>query len=274
VEGRWISNLGVCSEHLGEIKQAIKYYQRALVIADKIKDLETMGACLGNLGNCYASLGQSKHAVDYYNQALAFQKNIGDWSAQGTVLHSLAETSIDKEHFTEAIDYAHRGLEIGHKFNNPKLRNENNGVLASAYLYLGRLTNALEAAIAAQQDDVPENNHYILALLGLIALRQGDQLSALKAFEKALGCASALLAQNARNFKALNTKGLALCGLVLCKNRACTTAAIAAYRAARAINSAVGVARRALRLFDALALADTEGVLAAVRTAIEILDNR
>jgi hypothetical protein len=40
-----------------------------------------------------------------------------------------------------------------------------------------------------------------------------------------------------------------------------------AYRAARAINSEAGVVGRVLRLFDALAAADAEEVLAGVRAA-------
>jgi hypothetical protein len=43
--------------------------------------------------------------------------------------------------------------------------------------------------------------------------------------------------------------------------------AIAAYRAARAINSDAGVVARTLRVLDALMVADSAGLLAEVRTA-------
>lgn len=43
--------------------------------------------------------------------------------------------------------------------------------------------------------------------------------------------------------------------------------AAAAFRAARAITSAAGIVAQVLGLFDALAVADADGVLAAVRPA-------
>ncbi len=66
---------------------------------------------------------------------------------------------------------------------------------------------------------------------------------------------------------ALDAKGLALCGLALCGAAARVTDAIAAYRAARKINKDAGVVKRVLRLLDALAVVDTDGVLAEVRKA-------
>ena len=44
--------------------------------------------------------------------------------------------------------------------------------------------------------------------------------------------------------------------------------AVAAYRAAREITTAAGIVNRALRLFDALAAADVNGILQAVRPAV------
>ena len=44
--------------------------------------------------------------------------------------------------------------------------------------------------------------------------------------------------------------------------------AVTAYHAARAITTAPGIVQRALRLFDALAVADTAGILAPVREAV------
>ena len=79
--------------------------------------------------------------------------------------------------------------------------------------------------------------------------------------------AEALLTATAQNYAALETKGLASCGLVLCGKSAQLAEAVEAYRAARAINKDSGIVGRALRLLDALALADSAEVLAQVREA-------
>jgi hypothetical protein len=72
---------------------------------------------------------------------------------------------------------------------------------------------------------------------------------------------------DAQNYLALDTKGLALCGLTLCDGANRTSAAIEAYRAARAINKDAGVVARVLRLFDAVAVVDSAGALKDVRAA-------
>ena len=79
--------------------------------------------------------------------------------------------------------------------------------------------------------------------------------------------ADELLMQSAQNYAALDSKGLAACGLALCGEAARLSDAISAYRAARAINKDAGVVKRVLRLFDALAMVDTEGILKDVRPA-------
>ena len=98
-----------------------------------------------------------------------------------------------------------------------------------------------------------------------------------ESFTAAIAHADALLAQTPELFDALDAKGLALCGLELVGTHSGVGArhasplhdAIAAYRAARAVNRDAGVVARVVRLLDALALADPQGAekLAEARRA-------
>ena len=141
------------------------------------------------------------------------------------------------------------------------------GSYALACLYSGDLSAGRAAAEAACQYDVPQNNHYVSTLLGVIALRQGNQAAARQSFTVAMDHVEALLSAYAQNYQALDSKGLALCGLALTEDPKRIAEAVAAYRAARAITKATGIVQRVLHLFDALAQADTYGVLAPVRAA-------
>ena len=78
--------------------------------------------------------------------------------------------------------------------------------------------------------------------------------------------------KNNRNYRACDTQGLALTGLALASEEQRLPEAIAAYRAARAINRDAGVVRRVLRLFDRLAVADARGILHEVRSAAAATD--
>ena len=76
-----------------------------------------------------------------------------------------------------------------------------------------------------------------------------------------------MLTHSAQNFRALDSKGLALCGLAVCGDVGRVAEAAKVYRAARAINKDAGIVGRVLRLFDTLAEADAAGALAGVREA-------
>jgi len=274
-EGADLGNLGSSYAALGQTARAIEYYEQALVIAREIGDRRGEGADLGNLGNRYAELGQTARAIEYYEHALVIDHEIGNRRGEGIYLDNLAEVLVDEGRYSEAVQRALESVEIGEEISSPDLGSFNNGCLALAHLCAGDLPAARAAAEAARQYDVPENNHYALALLGIIALRQGDGAAAQEASAAAVAQADTLLAHTPQYYAALDSRGLALCGLALCEARTrnqvsgrnLVSEATAAYRAARAINRDAGVVNRVLRLFDALAAADTAGVLAGVRDA-------
>ena len=282
IEGGFLGNLGSCYAELGQTGRAIEYYEQALVIAREIGDWAGEGRHLGNLGGRYAELGQIARATGYYEQALAIDREIGNRRSEGVALGNLAKVLIDEGRYDDAIQRAMESVKIGEEISSPN--SFNNSALALAYLYSGDLNAARAAVETTRRYDEPQNNHFALALLGDIALRQGDRAAAQEAFTAALAQADALLALTAQNFAALDSKGLALAGLVLCENLvgaglvpalgadtrpAPTQAAIAAYRAARAIDKDAGIVGRVLRLLDALASAHPQGaeMLAAVRAA-------
>ncbi|MBI3801520.1 MAG: tetratricopeptide repeat protein [Deltaproteobacteria bacterium] len=265
-EGAALGNLGNCYSALGQIPRAIDYHEQALGIHREIGTREGEGTDLGNLGNCYSALGQIPRAIDFYERALGISREIGNRQGEGADLDSLAQALTDEERYSEAVQYAMHSVQIGEEIGNPALGSSSNSTLALAHLSAGDLPTACLAAETARRYDEPWNNHFVLALLGVIKLRQGDRPTAQEAFTAAVQHAKALLTATAQNYAALETKGLALCGLVLCGKSDQLAEALEAYRAARAINQDPGIVGRALRLFDALALADSAEVLAQVRT--------
>jgi hypothetical protein len=146
---------------------------------------------------------------------------------------------------------------------------------------------------------VPENNHNVSALHGIIALRQGDEVTARGAFVRAIGQAEEILSKTAEYYSALDAKGLSICGLLICDLRLKSDGgrktvdgkkqtvdgglettvnglpstvsrqqAIATFRAARKIAPHAGVVKSVLRLFDELVKCDGEGILKDVREVI------
>lgn len=256
-EGIALSHLGICYGDLGNLKQAIEYYRQVGHLIELKEDSDLQGQYFCNLGNCYVALGKLNEAIENYEQALTVYDNIHNLFLKGTTLHSLAEAYIDDGDYAQAIEQAQEGLKIGNKISSPKLKIENHCALARAYLHSNNLPAAYDSAQIAQQFDLPQEKHWVLVLLGIICLRLGNRTEAREAFEKALEQANQLLDYNSSNYRALNTRGLALCALPLCRRRTKLSDTISAYHQARIINQgAAGVSQRILHLVDEISRVD------------------
>jgi len=104
----------------------------------------------------------------------------------------------------------------------------------------------------------------VMGLLGEAYFRMGWYQ---EAFTQTLAKTADLLSHSAQNYDAFDNRALALCGLALSEGTDQMQEASEAYQSARAITAAPGVVGRALRLLDALAIADHTGVLGSVRPA-------
>ncbi|MBL7091103.1 tetratricopeptide repeat protein [Acidovorax sp.] len=167
---------------------------------------------MASLGNSYGELGQTARAIDYYEQALTILREIGDRQGESADLVNLAEVLVDEGRYPQAIQRALEGVRIGDEISSTSLGSYSNGYLALAYLYASDLPAARAAVEAARQHDEPQNNHYVLALLGVIALRQGDRSAAQQAFAEAVAQADALLAHTAQTTMRWMSRGWSCAG--------------------------------------------------------------
>jgi tetratricopeptide (TPR) repeat protein len=267
-EGNRLGNLGSAYSNLGQVEKAIEYYEQALVIARKIGDRRGEGNQLGNLGIAYSDMGKVKTAKEYHEQALEIAQEIGYRYLEAIELINTGDMFSDISEFDNAVKFYNQAIAIADEIKIVQPQNEARWELALSQLFSGDLENAHSTAESARRYDYPKNNHNVLVLMGVIALRQGDSASAKDAFETTVKASDALLDHNERNYGALDAKGLALCGLALCdEDTNYIPDAISSYEAARSITRAPGIVGRVLRLFNELAKADTQGLISGVREA-------
>jgi len=266
-----LGSLGTCYAHLGDYQKALDHYSEAQHIARELRDIAAEGVYLGNLGSLYAALGQTTRAIAAHDQALAIARQLGNRASESRRLGNLAETLLMDGNYKEALDNCLLGLRIDQQIGQEHGLSYKNCTLAMIYLFSNQLPDAARAANAACSHDYPQSNHLAHLLRAIIAFRQGISVpDSQSAFISAISHADSLLVHNPENYDALASKGLAYCGLALCTEDpsardAHISDAIACYRQSRAISKAEGLVRQSLRLFDALAAADSDGVLRTVR---------
>jgi hypothetical protein len=80
-EVAWLGNLGLAYKAVGQVDQAIHYYEQALASAREVGDQRSEGNWLGNLGLAYRDLDEIDLARQYLNQSLNIFELINSPSA-------------------------------------------------------------------------------------------------------------------------------------------------------------------------------------------------
>ena len=268
-EATSLISLGTCYSSLGDYPRAIEHHEQSLAIAREIGDCQVEGIVLGNLGSCYDSLGEYAHAIEHLEQSLAIAREIGDRYGECGALNMIGDTYTNLGELTQAHEQYQNVVTMANQTGNKQNQHEAHFGLALANLLAGELTAARDAIETARTHEYPMNNAAMWTLMGIIQLRLEERAAACEAFSQGVAEANGLLEKCKQNLSVLDTKGLALCGLVLCEGEHHRDAATEAFQAARQITNAKGVVTGVLNQFDALAKADTNGVLNLLRKVAE-----
>lgn len=259
------ANLAACYSEIGQNAKAVEYYKEALLIDREIGNREGEAIDLANLCGRYKDLGQTDEARRSYTDGLAIARDLSYRLIEAALHAAMSDLKMAEDKWPEAARELEQAIEIADDLGSTQWSKAARESLALVNVYRNNLTLARNMAEAARKYDVPLSNHRTSAVLGVVALRQGDLSAAKEAFIGAINEASHLLTLTADRYEALDVKGLSLCGLALCGDRAQIAAAKVAYKAARGVTADPGIVREVLQRFDALAQADGDGILAEVR---------
>lgn len=245
--------------------KAVEFYQQALLINQEIRDAMGEATHSHNLGVTYRDMGKPEDALRCYTRALAIAREIGYRLIEAASLGELAELQILQQNWPKAAQYFQQAIEIAEDIGSVQVANSGRRGLALVSVCRDQLTTARQVVDALAESDIPVSKHSNAAVLGIVALRQGDMATATGAFHRAVAEANELIARTSGLGDALDTKGLAHAGLALCGDGSHLSAARCAYRNARSVTSDQGIVRGVLFLFDVLAGADVNGMLGEVR---------
>ena len=185
-----IGNLGTAYRNMGQVREAIRCYERALQIARDNSDRWGEGAWLGNLGNAYANLGEVRTAIDHYQQALAISRDIGDKRGQGNWLGNLGGAYYRLGEVRTAIDHYQQALAISRDIGDKRGEGSDLGNLGLAYAALGEVRTAIDhyqQALAIYQETGSKPGERInLGNLGLCYAVLGDDEQAMQHTQQAL----------------------------------------------------------------------------------------
>jgi CHAT domain-containing protein/Tfp pilus assembly protein PilF len=105
-----LSNLGLVHQALGQDKQALEYYSRALDLADDADP--QLSTLLGNTASLAIRMGQPELAIRYYNRSLELDRARGDRKGLALNLDGLGQAYGRMRQFDRSLQYFTQSLEV------------------------------------------------------------------------------------------------------------------------------------------------------------------
>ena len=132
-EGRGYNLLGFCLWLHGDYDEGLAVLNKAEKVALKIQDQSLLARIFINYGNIYRDLAQLSTALKYYENALVITEKLEDHLSQSVCLFSLANIHYDLYDYESALDYALKSLAIFRSFNDSVRLLQLNNTLGKIY---------------------------------------------------------------------------------------------------------------------------------------------
>ncbi|MCC6612903.1 MAG: tetratricopeptide repeat protein [Anaerolineae bacterium] len=263
-----LSNVAYSYLDLGQIAQAQKHYREALEIVRQTEDRYQECVILSRLATCYATLGEVDSAQELLESGLVIAQQIKDRVEESGILYGIARCHLIRGDVAKAVEGSEVALKLVQDLGaDPRSVALGYQRFARMRLIVGDVAGAQAAIDVARGLNQPDvwGSHSLTA--GIIALRLGDRDGARDAFQRTIATTEKRLARTPDLYDDQDTRATALCGLVLLGETELLPRAVEGFRRARQVASLPGAAALALSVFDALAVLDTDGLLAEARQA-------
>lgn len=187
-------NLAILSYFSDNLSYSLDYIFKSLGIFEELNDLRGIADCHISLGTFFYRLGENESSLKYHTLAYEYFKAFGPEDRLAIAAYNLAESHFLNDYLEEAEEYMHESISVNETVKNIPL-------LASSYMYLGKIRNKQEAYyqsidfltmaldINGQLEESKSNKEVIIEshyLLGLNYMFLNQSQDAKIQFEKSL----------------------------------------------------------------------------------------
>ncbi len=117
-EARACYDLSVNYFDIGELKGAVKYAVKGLMVAKLAKDLELKSRCYVMIGNIHGSYGNFHKAKELYLKSLKISRELNYSEGEKNSYNSLGIAYTQLKKYDKAMEYYNKSLEIAKELNN------------------------------------------------------------------------------------------------------------------------------------------------------------
>ena len=181
---------GLCCEQWGDLDAALKNYQAAFGMYEKINSLDGMEYALEKAGGVHRKLGNFGKSLKFYTGAIELDKKMGNPDKMSLNLGSIGLVLMEAGRYKEAVEFFKKSYAIATEVNNIQAQLACVLNLANAYASLGDHEKATKAFdIVLNNARVIENRDLEASAfenMGFVNFKTGNNERALQFFSKCL----------------------------------------------------------------------------------------
>ena len=190
--------LGYGYDELADYSQSLTWYEKALVIREKVlgKEYPDTATIYNNIAEVYRKQGQYDKALEYYEKSLVIFKNVfgNEHPNTATIYNNMAAVYDKKGDYDKALEYYEKALAIcknvlgkehpytASTYNNIALVYDNQGDYDKALEYFEKSLAISEKVLGKEHPNTATTYHNMAGVYG----DQGDYDKALEYHDKAL----------------------------------------------------------------------------------------
>ncbi|BBD63362.1 TPR repeat-containing protein (plasmid) [Nostoc sp. HK-01] len=143
-QGTVLNYIGLAYRNLGQYQQSLVSLQQALALLKEGQDKVAIGTTFNNLGLVYNNLSQYEQALDFYQQALAIKQEFNDRRGQATLLNNIGTTYRNLSQYQKALEVYRQALILFKSVLDKSGEGTSLNNIGGVYDNLGQYSEALE----------------------------------------------------------------------------------------------------------------------------------
>ena len=174
----------------GDVDKAMKMYEDALQILERIGDEKGKSATLHSMASIFRQRGDVDKAMKMYEDALQIKERIGDEKGKSATLHEMAYIFLQRGDVDKAMKMYEDALQIDHRIGDEQGKSATLHEMAYIFLQRGDVDKAMKMYEDALQIDHrigdEQGKSATLHEMAYIFRQRGDVDKAMKMYEDAL----------------------------------------------------------------------------------------
>ncbi len=142
--GNALHNLANYHWRKGNLAQALKFYNKADQVWEKIGDKNNRASTMGNIGVIYADQGNYPKALDAYFKALKLSRQLKNTEDIGTWLYNIGNVYFEQNNYSKARSFYKKALQQFRKIDNKRGIAGNFGSIGIIYSKQKKYAKALD----------------------------------------------------------------------------------------------------------------------------------